>query len=298
LAAFVAGDKKALHKTTCKGLTAMAKSENVLVTAGKDKQVIAYSLSENVVLQSFNFGSIPTLVDIFQSSLVAAANKNGRIMVFSLADGSTIGDLQSKTSIVNLCIHPTGKHICVATKSGKIIIYALQDQHLHPVSEFSSDNATEYTCGALHPDGLIYAAGTSTGKVHIWDFKNKLLASVLEEGEDSVEAIAFSNNGYHVSTSHASATVRFWDLRKQKTIATLNLDKSLLESVSSLAFDTSGKYLAFGGKGGVQISTVKQWGETAKLASKSPVSAIAWGEEMIATTSEGDRVVSFHQKSS
>ena len=112
-----------------------------------------------------------------------------------------------------------------------------------------------------------------------------------------MEAIAFSNNGYHVATSHSSATVRVWDLRKQKTIATLNPDKSLLEAVSTLAFDESGKYLAYGGKGGVQITAVKEWGETAKLASKSPVSAIAWGEAMIATTSEGDRVVSIHQKS-
>ncbi|KAL3934204.1 MAG: hypothetical protein SGBAC_010026 [Bacillariaceae sp.] len=297
LAAYVAGDKKALHKTTCKGLTAMAKSDNVLVTAGKDKQVIAYSLTENVVLQSFNFGSIPTCVDIHQSSLVAAANKNGRIIVYSLEDGSTVGELQSKTPIVNLCIHPTGKHLCIATKAGKIIIYGLQDQKLYPVSEFSGDDATEYTCGALHPDGLIYAAGTTTGKVHMWDFKNKLLASVLEEGEDSVEAITFSNNGYHVATAHATATVRFWDLRKQKTIATLNPDKSLLDSVSTLAFDESGKYLAYGGKGGVQITAVKAWGETAKLTSKSPVSAIAWGKAMIVVTADGDRVVSIHQKS-
>ncbi|CAJ1934815.1 unnamed protein product [Cylindrotheca closterium] len=297
LVGYVAGDKKALHKTTCKGLTAMAKAGNVLVTAGKDKQVIAYSLSENVVLQSFNFGSIPTCVDIFQSSLVAAANKNGRMIVYSLPDGSIVGELQSKTPIVNLCIHPSANHLCIATKAGKIIIYALQDQKIFPVSEFSGDEAAEYTCGALHPDGLIYAAGTTTGKIHMWDFKNKLLASVLEEGEDSVEAIEFSNNGYHVATSHSSATVRVWDLRKQKTIATLNPDKSLLEAVSTLAFDESGKYLAYGGKGGVQITAVKEWGETAKLASKSPVSAIAWGEAMIATTAEGDRVVSIHQKS-
>ena len=119
----------------------------------------------------------------------------------------------------------------------------------------------------------------------------------IKEGEDAVEAIAFSNNGYHIATSHASAVVRFWDLRKQKTIATLNPDNSLLESVTSLAFDASGKYLAYGGKGGVQITAVKEWGETAKLASKSPISSIAWGDSMIATTAEGNRFVCFHKKS-
>lgn len=109
-----------------------------------------------------------------------------------------------------------------------------------------------------------------------------------------MEAITFSNNGYHIATSHASATVRFWDLRKQKTIATLNPDQSQLQSVLSLAFDDSGKYLAYGGKGGVQITTVKEWGVTAKLESKGPVSAVAWGKAMIVTSSTSDRAMQFH----
>jgi WD40 repeat protein len=99
-----------------------------------------------------------------------------------------------------------------------------------------------------------------------------------------------------LATAHKSAAVRFWDLRKQKTITTLNPEKSLLASVTSLAYDASGKYLAYGGKGGVQVTTVKEWGSTASLSSKSPVSGIVWGESMIVTCGEKERDVLFYGK--
>jgi WD40 repeat protein len=67
--------------------------------------------------------------------------------------------------------------------------------------------------------------------------------------------------------------VRFWDLRKQKVVATL--DKPL-ESIKTVAFDRAGKYAAIGGKGGVKITTIKEWGTTASFETKKPVSGIVW----------------------
>ena len=107
-------------------------------------------------------------------------------------------------------------------------------------------------------------------------------------------SFAFFSNGYHLATSHSSAAVRFWDLRKQKTIATLNQEKGL-NSVTSLAYDDSGKYLAYGGKGGVEITTVKEWKTTASFAGKGVVvSGIVWGESLVMTCNEKGREVEFH----
>ena len=115
----------------------------------------------------------------------------------------------------------------------------------------------------------------------------------LQEGaeEDKVSAIAVSNNGYHIAAAHDSASVRFWDLRKQKTLTTL---KDQLESVATVCFDESGKYLAMGGKGGVQITTVKEWGTTASMQTKYPVSGIAWSESMMGICSDKERAVHFY----
>ena len=114
----------------------------------------------------------------------------------------------------------------------------------------------------------------------------------FQEGEDAVSALAISNNGYYIATGYASANLRFWDLRKQKVVA--SLDKQL-DSISTVAFDKSGKYAAFGGAGGVKITTIKEWGTTASLDTKKPVSGIVWSSKssncVLEVSSDGERSV-------
>ena len=91
--------------------------------------------------------------------------------------------------------------------------------------------------------------------------------------------------------------MRAWDLRKQKTISILNNQESKdpLKSVSCLAYDESGKYLAFGGEGGVHVTTVKEWGTTASIPLDHPVSGVVMGQDkLIATCSSKERAVRFH----
>ena len=106
--------------------------------------------------------------------------------------------------------------------------------------------------------------------------------------------VSFSNNGYHLATAHESAKIKFWDLRKQKTLAIMNAEKDLLASITAIAYDESGKYVAFGGKGGVQITTVKEWGTTASLSTKI-ISGIVWSSKAstLVTCGKTERTVRF-----
>ena len=107
-------------------------------------------------------------------------------------------------------------------------------------------------------------------------------------------AIGFSNNGYHLATAHESAVVRAWDLRKQTTLKVLNEDKTM-PTVTTLAYDASGKYLAFGGTGGVQITTVKEWGTTGSIDVKKNATGIVWcADATLVTCSDKERTVRFH----
>lgn len=111
---------------------------------------------------------------------------------------------------------------------------------------------------------------------------------------DAVTAIAFSENGYHLATGHQSAAVRFWDLRKQKTVATMNGDGSLLETVTCVTYDDSAKFVAFGGKGGLVVTTVKEWGVTASVKMDKPISGVGWTPTGIASCSDKERTISFY----
>lgn len=97
-----------------------------------------------------------------------------------------------------------------------------------------------------------------------------------------------------MATAHDSAVVRAWDLRKQTTLKVLNENKSNMANVTSLSYDASGKYLAFGGKGGVQITTVKEWGTTGSIDVKNATGIVWCDDATLATCSDKERTVRFH----
>jgi len=74
----------------------------------------------------------------------------------------------------------------------------------------------------------------------------------------------------------------------------MNGDGSLLETVTSVAFDESGKFAAFGGKGGLVVTTVKEWGATASIKTGKPISGVGWTQTGIATCSDKERAISFY----
>merc|ERR1712226_1720957 len=151
--------------------------------------------------------------------------------------------------------------------------------------------------GGLHPDGLIYLTGTDSGEILLWDLKSRSLAGSLKDADTtsdgSVASVQVSNNGYHIAAAYSSGSVRVWDLRKQKCIAVLNQKEPLL-SVSCVAFDPAGKYLAFGGKGGARIITVKNWDSiTVSLSGVGAASGLVWDNTFIAANSDSERKVGF-----
>ncbi|KAG7353260.1 WD-40 repeat-containing protein [Nitzschia inconspicua] len=300
LSKFAEIDTKAWHKSTNKGIPCMAQTRgpesNLIATAGKDKQLVVYNQEDQVILHTFPFGSVGTSIDI-STEMVAAGDAKGKVAVFALGeDAGLSGELALGARVVGLGILPTKQHICAATSDGRFVLacWVAEEKRLQHISTFTSDEEEkeDYTCGALHPDGLLYVIGNKSGASLFWDFKNKKLAAVLKDGEESdpVTAVAFSNNGYHVAVAHESAAVKFWDLRKQKLVATI---KDELDSVTALVFDKGGKYAAMGGKGGIKITTVKEWGISASLENKNPPSGIVWTKGTVAVSSGNERAVHF-----
>ncbi|KAG5460930.1 MAG: WD40-repeat-containing domain protein, partial [Olpidium bornovanus] len=81
-----------------------------------------------------------------------------------------------------------------------------------------------YTCCAVHPDGMIFCSGTSSDVVQIWDIKTRTNAASFAGHKGMVTAVAFSENGYLLATASADEpVVKLWDLRKLKTVQTLEL---------------------------------------------------------------------------
>jgi len=171
-------------------------------------------------------------------------------------DNDTIIDTTTtanKECVVGMMVHPTNNHVLVTTNRGVVHVLYIPPPTttkttplLQEVACFKGDQDTTtntskvYNCMGLHPDGLILALGRSDGNVILWDLKTQRFASVLKtvaattaiEGtnetnmsnnnnEYAIESVAFSENGYHISSIATNGTVTVWDLRKQKVIKTL-----------------------------------------------------------------------------
>lgn len=297
---------KSWHKSTCRGLTAISQCGKFLVTAGKDKEIVVYDCEAQVVTASFSPKSVVVSLDAMPKE-----DDSGVLVVATCGDetmhlyDTTSPDVDSATNvgdkIVAVTGHPTGKHCCAMTKSGKVMIFRITDgdiKQIQQISTFSgSEDNEEYSSAAMHPDGLLILVGTAKGEVKFWDVKNKTLAgnlSVPNGNEDAVVSASFSSNGYHVASAHASGALRVWDLRKQKLLAEMNTSgDNLLQSVEALAFHPDGKYLAYGGKGGLHITMVKEWKISATLDAKN-CSGVLWDEAGIASIGSSGRTVTFH----
>ena len=90
-----------------------------------------------------------------------------------------------------------------------------------------------------HPDGLILATGVSTGLIQIWDMKTQSVVTNFNEHSDGIQALAFSENGYHMASAGLDGCVKLWDLRNGNCIQSLTVDST----INSIGFDYTGSYL-------------------------------------------------------
>ena len=260
---------KSYHSTKSPGVLAVAYSEpdGLLATAGKDKQLCVYNMTSSQVQQKWTGIGVlgHSLLDI-RGQHIVVSSRQGAVKLFELNQDEAVATWQVQQGegdgeVVAVQIHPSSKHVVVTTTK-RIGLYSMTTGE--ELTYFT--NASDVTTGALHPDGLIYAVGTVDGKLLLWDFKSQKLASTLAVPETTgtqLTSIVFSNNGYHVATLGNNGKLYFWDLKKQAVLKTMEVAEGG-GKIESMAFDVSGKFLAYGtSQAEIVVTTVKEWGSTA-----------------------------------
>lgn len=252
------------------------------LVACTSKQLHLYDVQEQKLTASVDISL--SSVDINQKYIVGGTD-SGSLSIWSYDGGLKLANsISVDQAIVHVQLHPDQTHVIVTTQDGIIRIYRMEEA-LSLVGVFKNEDTTP-TSATLHPDGLIYIVGTTSGALAIWDLKNQVLAGVMGGGSPVVD-VKFSNNGYHIAAAHENGVIVIWDLRKQKEVTRLNTP-----TVSSVCFDATGKFLAYGQKEGLTITTVKQWDHTVTIPCPD-VQRIIWSEDwMLASTSSAIHFVS------
>ncbi len=286
LGAYTLESKFPVHQTSKQGVLALAVlpgggagGVDLVASGGVDTKV-NLSAARGKRLQSLA-GHKKKVLDVSfvgsgaASALLASGSADSTCKVWKRAGpgenfelASTFQDHDSEVTAV--CPHPTGDYLATASADGTWGLYDLQAALC--LAQMGGGAGPAFTCGAFHPDGLIWGGGTGgTGVVQVWDVKTQKKAAEMacSSGPGDVSALSFSENGYYLATA-ARGEAKVWDLRKLKCIQTLNLSYAA-DVQCGVAFDHSGAYLGVCGSD-ARVYGVKQgWECLATLPGNIPM---------------------------
>lgn len=277
--------------TSCH-LTGGGDDNEYIVSGGHDKQAIVYNVTSGQIVATLSGagGDVIAVSGMIVSNnvmLVGTGSADGVVRLYSvpIASGGNdevqlLGSEQLTgggegvvpvSVIMHFSSTVEGATIIVGGSDGSVNLFKSVESGLKLITHLKSVDGNEFTSGCIHPDGLIYTAGTTSGKLLIYDLKTQAVAGTLE-GHDGnpINCISVSDNGYHVATSSSSgdSPIHIWDLRKLKLSATIT-PPSEVGTVTSLAFDPMGLYLAYSGAEATKVCVVKDWDRVVSTLSKT-----------------------------
>lgn len=266
-----------MHNTKQPGVNAIDVSPNgsLLVTGGKDKQVLIFDNSADKLLTTLKGHTkeihkvafaIPTIGLEFGSespsnvvpsyAVSASADSSVRIWksdeVGKFTLSHTINDFKGAATSVR--VHPCAEFFAAASKDGSWGVYDLSTgtSLLHGSAE------EQWTSLDIHPDGILLALGTGSGLVQIVDIRTGQVSATLqdESSKHSITSLSFSENGYYLASGNASA-VDIWDLRKLIKAGSIPVEGDGKIPIT-VQFDPSAQFLAVVGAD-VKIYANKTW---------------------------------------
>jgi pre-mRNA-processing factor 19 len=278
------------------GFTSMLliRTTNQLVLGSRDGHISMFDLATNqsIEISKEHEGAITDLAYSAIQDLLCSSAQDGTIRVWEFDHATRIfvarRELACHTTVTtSLSLHPSGSYLACSSVDGTWSLLDVRTTRL--LLQRSDDDSAASISGSrilrFHPDGLILAVGTPDHRIHLWDLKSQSRAASLDGHVGPVQALAFSENGYHLaSSSEGESCVRLWDLRKLTNFHTIHLardagDRPILGS--ALAFDDSGQFLAVGTSNGtVRIYRIKSWEELVVLANHGDaVTSVCFGPD-------------------
>jgi WD40 repeat protein len=267
------------------------------------------SWSEKILLREVN----PPFALSRDSKLLAAAAREGRgrdtLVVWDTETWQPVRSFPGASAPT--AFSPDGRSLAMATREG-IVLTSIQNGAGVVVLENSTNIfvrgpgpwARAEQSLAFTPDGSAIVAARNVLSergvfvLSIWDARTGKEIGRLPESAEQIEhtgvisSMAFSPDGQTLATASMDHSIRLWDFKQRKRIATLH---GHVSEVWALAFAPDGKTLVTGGKDG----SVKGWDtqrpqkEDAWSIASIPLAFSRDGHKLAALAREGSNSVVF-----
>jgi len=251
---FVCTGEFRCHQSTAPGITCVdvhKEHDDRIATGGVDQQVVLFDAKNEKLAQKLVGHSKKVTSVLFHPTkdVVLSASQDATARVWACTDSTNWKAPYScahvirkhSAEVTDLSVHPLGDFFLTSSRDKS---WALHDFSNGKCVRHVQDQESGYSCMKFHPDGLILAGGTENNTVQVWDIKDQVTVATLSGHEGEIQALSFSENGYYLATGSTDGTVKLWDLRKPLNIQTIKTDGP----VNNVHFDSTGQYLAIGGK--------------------------------------------------
>lgn len=265
-----------VHSASSPGITCLALGAGKILTGGNDKTAHLFDLDAEKDLTTFKgHKKKVTSVALHPTADVAVTGSaDSTIRIWSTSNGKSKHIVKTHSADVTaVSLHPTGDYLLSASADRHWGFTSLETGKTMSLMTDASVTSG-LTCASWHPDGMLLATGTADSQCHIWSIKDQTKAHTFSGHTGIINALSFSENGFHLATASEDATVKLWDLRKLVNFQTIEFEAS--NAIKSIGFDLSGSYLACGGSD-IRIYDAKTCEQIKTLAGHTAaVTGVAW----------------------
>ncbi|MBN2735559.1 MAG: WD40 repeat domain-containing protein [Spirochaetales bacterium] len=180
-----------------------------IVSAGSDGTIEIHETRTGALFRSINSGSVNKLILTKDGSLIIHADKQGKLLLWSIKSGELVKTISAHEKTINsLIFSRDGKLLVTGSDDKKIKVWTIPEFNL--LKEI--DNTYSVESVSISIDGKYIFSGDANGRIHLWDFDSGKHLRVLNIHTKSVDSIeCTSDNKFFISGS-SDGSVIIWNL--------------------------------------------------------------------------------------
>lgn len=203
------------------------------------------------------------------AKVLAVAHMKGRIELWSLHDGKMVSSFVAhKNEVWPVAFSPTGQFLATGDEDGSVSFW--NPKNFKKIGQIPPQpELFDVSTVAFSPDGKLLACGglpkvEGVSPVYVWQVAQNgkedgnvtaTLQARFEGHRNYMYSLVFSPNSDTLASANQDATVKLWDLRMKKELATIVRHTDFVYDV---AFSQDGKALATVGRDSLNLWTLKQ----------------------------------------